>query len=121
MAVTGTGWPSHASVTHQYHENYARRILYAYMPCPDFQGVDYVHAVVEQHYNNSFAAALKDFVSLENLWCPPWIQRNYEVKNGLQEDVKKKDSEQNKDKCHGEDKTKDVERNDEKERMILAR
>ena len=74
VAVTGTGWPSHAAVTHQFHENYARRILYAYMPCPSVSGLEYVNEVVKQYYDNSFAAALKDFVSLDNHWCPPQIQ-----------------------------------------------
>ena len=91
VAITGTGWPSHAAVTHQYHEHYARRILYAYMPCPALKGIEYVHEVVETYYGNSYAQALKDFVSEDNQWCPPWIQRNYEVKNGrADEEVNKK-------------------------------
>ena len=81
MAITGTGWPSHAAVTHQYHENYARRTLYAYVRCPAFTGVDYIHAMVERYYDNSFAKALEHFVSEENHWCPPWVRRTYNQKN----------------------------------------
>ena len=81
VAITGAGWPSHAAITHQYHENYARRTLYAYLRCPALTGVDYVHEMVERYYDNSFAKALEHFVSEENHWCPPWIRRNYEQKN----------------------------------------
>ena len=80
VAVHGNGWPSHAASTHQYHEEYARRTLYAYMPCPGGAGVEYVDAAVRVHFT-SYAEALRDFVRFENRWCPKWIQRNYQVHN----------------------------------------
>ena len=81
VAITGTGWSTHAAVTHAHHEDYAKRVLYAYMPCAGLSGIECIHDAVAQHHGNSFAAGLKHFVREENIHCPPWIQRNYEVQN----------------------------------------
>ena len=82
VALTGTGWPSHAHRLHPRHQFYAQRVLYAYMPCEGFRGTDYIDAAVERHYQNDWGAALQHFVRDENnLWCPKWIRRNYETHN----------------------------------------
>jgi hypothetical protein len=82
VAVTGAGWPSHAKRTHEHHESYARKTLYAYMPCAGLAGTEYVDAAVRRHYAGSFARALQAFVAdPENIWCPKWIRRNYQVLN----------------------------------------
>ena len=82
VAITGTGWPSHAAVTHQYHENYARRILYAYMPCQGLSGTEYIDVLVREVYDGSYPKALHAFVlDPTNKWCPPWVKRNYENYN----------------------------------------
>ena len=82
IAVTGTGWPSHAKRSHPQHHEYARKTLYAYMPCYDLRGTDYIDEVVHTHYGDSYTEALRDFATdAYNLWCPRWIQRNYQVQN----------------------------------------
>ena len=82
MAVTGTGWPSQAKRSHPCHAHYARHALYAYMPCEGNRGTDYIDECVDKFYNGNWATALKSFVSdVDNLWCPKWIRRNYEVQN----------------------------------------
>ena len=82
VSVTGNGWPSHAKRQHANHAEYARKTLYAYMPCAGMRGTDYVDEVVRIHYGGSYARALRDFATdAFNLWCPRWIQRNYQVQN----------------------------------------
>ena len=87
VAITGAYWPSQAAVTHENHEEYARRTLYAYMLCPGLLGIEYIDHAVAEYYGNSFGAALRDFVREGNVWCPPWIQRNYEVQNQTHADA----------------------------------
>ena len=82
IALNGTGWPQEAVKTHKNHEAYAKKTLYAYMPCANFQGTAYIDNVVAIYWNGDWTAALETFVSDPlNLWCPPWIRRNYEVLN----------------------------------------
>ena len=82
VAVTGTGWPSQAQRSHTRHAYYARHTLYAYMPCFGKRGTDYIDECVEKFYNGNWVTAFKCFVSdVDNLWCPKWIRRNYEVQN----------------------------------------
>ena len=82
LAITGNGWSSHAKRNHDKHEDFARKTLYAYMPCAKLSGCEYVDYVVDRFYNKSYAAAMQDFVRSEgNLWCPKWIKRNYEILN----------------------------------------
>ena len=33
VGLTGNGWPAQAKTTHQHHADYAKKTLYAYMPC----------------------------------------------------------------------------------------
>ena len=82
VALNGTGWPAQACRTHPKHTNYAQRTLYAYMPCAGVRGTDYIDAVVNMFYNNDWTEALSKFVNdPPNAWCPPWIRRNYEIRN----------------------------------------
>ena len=82
VALTGVGWPSHARKGHELHASYAQKVLYAYMPCEDFSGTDYIDEAVRVHYENDWTAALEHFVRDDaNLWCPKWIRRNYETQN----------------------------------------
>ena len=82
VAITGTGWPTQAKTSHDNHADYARRTLYAYFPCPEFRGIDFIDEVCERDYGKSWSAFFKDFVEdAGNLWCPPWIARNYKVVN----------------------------------------
>ena len=82
VALTGTGWPSHAKRTHQLHDDYARKTLYAYMPCAGLLGVEYVDQVVVRYFAGSYGRGLQAFVTdRNNVWCPKWIRRNYEVSN----------------------------------------
>ncbi len=62
VAVTGNGWPAQARTTHANHAEYARKTLYAYMPCAEYSGVEYIDAVVQRHYAGSYQIALRDFV-----------------------------------------------------------
>ena len=81
VSLTGAGWPSQAKRSHAQHEEYARKTLYAYMPCPELAGTEYVDAAVREYYG-TYAAALADFVrDRDNCWCPKWIRRNYEIQN----------------------------------------
>ena len=80
--MSGNGWRAHAKSTHPNHEDYAKKTLYAYMPCYGRYGIEYVDAVVKVHYQGSYAFALRDFVyDAGNQWCPRWIQRNYQIQN----------------------------------------
>ena len=84
VAVTGNGWSGQAKQTHERHEEYARKTLYAYMPCADLSGVEYVDAVVRHYFNGNYGYALYEFVSAsDNVWCPKWIRRNYEIQNKI--------------------------------------
>ena len=66
------------------HADYARKTLYAYMPCAELRGADYVDEVVLRHYDNNYTQALYDFVmDPSNLWCPKWIHRNYVILNKM--------------------------------------
>ena len=81
VALTGAGWPGQAKRSHANHEEYAKKTLYAYMPCPGLAGTEYVDAAVREHYG-TYAKALYDFVGdRNNCWCPKWIRRNYEIQN----------------------------------------
>jgi len=58
------------------------------MPCAGLSGVEYVDAVVKAFYRGSYAAALEDFImDADNVWCPKWIKRNYEIRNKFSEDA----------------------------------
>ena len=82
VSITGSGWPTEAKVSHENHAGYARRTLYAYMPCPERRGTDYIDEVCRHDYGNRWGAFLKAFVEdVKNLWCPPWIARNYKMIN----------------------------------------
>ena len=84
VSLTGTGWPSHAQRTHAQHLYYARHTLYAYMPCQGNRGTDYIDECVDRFYEGNWADALRAFVTdVDNLWCPKWIRRNYEVQNKI--------------------------------------
>ena len=77
ISITGCGWPSHANQNSPHHEEYARKTLYAYMPCLDLQGVEFIDACVQDNFSNSWKLALEMFVKdPSNIWCPPWIRRN---------------------------------------------
>ena len=81
VALTGAGWPGQAKRSHAQHEDYAKKTLYAYMPCPGLAGTEYVDAAVREYYG-SYARALADFVAdRNNRWCPKWVRRNYEIQN----------------------------------------
>jgi hypothetical protein len=82
ISINGAGWPTHASRSHPLHEDYARKTLYSYMPCTGLRGTDYIDEVVASFYDKSWSLALEDFVTdVANHWCPPWIRRNYEIRN----------------------------------------
>ena len=82
VAINGAGWPRLAKITHKNHAEYAKKTLYAYMPCDGFSGTDYIDDVVKTFYKGSFPAALEAFVHDPlNKWCPTWIRRNYDVQN----------------------------------------
>ena len=82
IAINGAGWPRQAKITHKDHSDYAKKTLYAYMPCATFSGTDYIDTVVRTFYKGSYPAALEAFVHDPlNKWCPTWIRRNYDVQN----------------------------------------
>ena len=88
VALSGNGWPAQAKRAHELHREYARKTLHAYMPCYGSSGVEYIDAAVRTYYDGSYAAALEDFVmDTDNLWCPKWIKRNYEIQNKLAPDT----------------------------------
>ena len=81
-AVNGTGWPAQAKCSNPLHTEYAHKTLYAYMPCHHLRGTDYIDEAVAIYYSRNWTAALRAFARDENnLWCPPWIRRNYEIRN----------------------------------------
>ena len=52
------------------------------MPCADLRGTDYIDDCVRTYFKRDWPAALKAFVSdVDNLWCPKWLRRNYEIQN----------------------------------------
>ena len=82
VALSGTGWQSHAREDHPQHVEYARRALLAYVPCLGVQGTESGAELVRARFRGSWPAALKAFVlDPTNAWCPAWISRNYEVQN----------------------------------------
>ena len=82
IAVTGSGWQSQAARTHEHHAEYCRKNLYAYMPCAEFCGTEYIDRAAELYYNNDYAAFFQDFCTdVTNKWCPPWIKHNYAMRN----------------------------------------
>ena len=88
VALTGNGWPAQAKRSHKLHEEYAKKTLYAYMPCAGLAGTEYIDAIVRDSYRGLYGELLLDFVSdRKNKWCPKWIRRNYEIQNKEREDV----------------------------------
>ena len=88
VALTGNGWPAQAKRSHEKHSEYAKKTLYAYMPCPGLAGTEYIDAVVRRDYQNSYARMLAAFVrDRNNCWCPKWIRRNYEIQNKETDDA----------------------------------
>ena len=88
VALTGNGWPAQVKRSHKLHEEFAKKTLYAYMPCKDLAGTEYIDAVVQQSYGGRYSELLLDFVNdRHNKWCPTWIRRNYEIQNKDREDV----------------------------------
>ena len=82
VALSGTGWQSHAREDHPQQVEYARRTLLAYVQCLGVQGTDSVVELVRARFRGSWPAALKAFVlDPTNAWCPVWVARNYEVQN----------------------------------------
>ncbi len=87
ISLTGVGWPPHAQRSHKAHVEYARRTLYAYMPCPGPSGTEYIDEACVRHYRGCWTSFLYDFcVHPRNLWCPPWIRRNYQMRNKTERD-----------------------------------
>ena len=85
IAVNGLGWPAQARRAHPQRTEYARKALYAYAPCADLRGVDYIDGYVASYFRGSWAEALRQFVEDDlNCWCTVWIRRNYEVLNPLE-------------------------------------
>ena len=88
VSLTGTGWPSQAQRTHPQHLYYAKHTLYAYMPCAGTRGTDYIDECVNKFFEGSWPGALKCFVSdVDNVWCPKWIRRNYEIQNKIDSEI----------------------------------
>ena len=61
-AINGAGWPRQAKVTHENHKEYAKKTLYAYMPCAESSGTEYIDAVVKKFFSGSYAKTLEAFV-----------------------------------------------------------
>ena len=55
VALTGNGWPAQAKREHKLHAEYARKRLYADMPCPGYEGTDYIGAVVRSYYDGCYS------------------------------------------------------------------
>ena len=88
LAVTGNGWPAQAKKTHERHAEYARKTLYAYMPCAGLRGIEYIDDAVRKYFHGNYGRALEHFImDTENLWCPRWIKRNYEIQNKPTRDI----------------------------------
>ena len=86
LTLTGLGFPAQAARDHADHEFFAKRTLYAYMPCAGLRGLDYIDNIVERFFQCKYGALLQEFVETrENIWCPTWVQRNYRVRNAAKE------------------------------------
>ena len=82
LSVSGLGFPAQADCAHPEHATYARKTLYAYMPCAGTSGFDYIDAAVEQWYGGDWTKALREFVrDPTNKWCPRWVKNNYNMLN----------------------------------------
>ena len=93
LSISGLGYPAQAARDHAEHEFYARRTLYAYMPCAGFQGVEYIDDIVQTHFEGSYAELLQVFINDKlNLWCPTWVRQNYNVRNQMAQVQKKEQS-----------------------------
>ena len=57
LALNGAGWPHQASQSHAQHVDYAKRTLYAYMPCQGLSGTEYIDAAVSKYFDNDWAHA----------------------------------------------------------------
>jgi len=97
ISLTGVGYQTHAARKHALHEEYAKKTLYAYMPCDELRGTDYVDAVCEHEFDNYWAAFLRAFVEAKtNKWCPTWISRNYAYVNKASDDTESESDEDDK-------------------------
>ena len=54
IAVNGLGWPTEAATSHPRHSEYARKTLYAYMPCVAFRESDYIDAAVNGYWDGDW-------------------------------------------------------------------
>ena len=81
VALSGNGWPAQAKRDRKLHVEYARKTLYAYVPCPGYAGTDYIDAAARTYFEGSYADMLAAFVKPTCVWCPKWIRRNYEIQN----------------------------------------
>ena len=64
------------------HHDYARKTLYAFAPCHEHLGTEYLDQAVQIYYQGSWPAMLRAFVEDgANLWYPTWIKRNYYMEN----------------------------------------
>ena len=82
VAINGAGWPRQAKRSHEKHDDYAKKTLYAYMPCAQCCGTSYIDAVVCKYFRGNCLAVLEAFVHDPiNKWCPSLIRRNYDVQN----------------------------------------
>ena len=69
IALTGNGWPTQAKRSHKLHEEYAKKTLYAYMPCECVSGTEYIDMIVRTYYNGRYGELLLDFVNDRNNKC----------------------------------------------------
>ena len=60
VALTGNGWPAQAKRSHKLHEAYAKKTLYAYMPCAGLAGTEYIDAIVRDSYRGRYSELLFD-------------------------------------------------------------
>ena len=82
LAVNGCGWPRQAKITHPLHQEYAKKTLYAYAPCHELHGTEYLDHSVRMFFKGNWGLFLKHFVEdVGNFWCPTWIKRNYYMEN----------------------------------------
>ena len=58
IAVNGCGWPRQAKVAHPLHQEYARKTLYAYAPCQNLAGSEYLDRAIEVHFQGNWGVAL---------------------------------------------------------------
>ena len=50
IAVNGAGWPRQAATIHAMHADYAKKTLYAYMPCAGLRGTDFIDEIVVRQF-----------------------------------------------------------------------